>query len=147
MITYSLDTSVMVSHLRNDQFAEESDRFLRQAMDKKIHLVMPDVVYAELYTGVYLSDNPKSEEARLQSFLAVNAIEVRTSRSLKTAKRAGELYSRPLLSGDGGIRRILPDFLIAAQAEAISEAFVTWNVSDFKNLGLRIPVLSPDSIR
>ena len=147
MITYSLDTSVMVSHLRNDQFAEESDRFLRQAMDKKIHLVMPDVVYAELYTGVYLSDNPKSEETRLQSFLAVNAIEVRTSRSLKTAKRAGELYSRHLISGEGGIRRILPDFLIAAQAEAISEAFVTWNVSDYKNLGLRIPVLSPDSVR
>jgi len=41
----------------------------------------------------------------------------------------------------------LPDFLIAAQAEAISEAFVTWNVPDFKNLGLRIPVLSPDSVR
>src|SRR3989304_2780278 len=101
MITYSLDTSVMVSHLRNDQFAEESDRFLRQAMDKKIHLVMPDVVYAELYTGVFLSDNPKSEETRLQSFLAVNAIEVRTSRSLKTAKRAGELYSRHLMSGEG----------------------------------------------
>jgi hypothetical protein len=38
----------------------------------------------------------------------------------------------------------LPDFLIAAQAEALSEAFITWNIPDYKNLGLKIRVLSPD---
>ncbi len=37
-------------------------------------------------------------------------------------------------------RRILPDFLIAAQVETTS-AFVTWNVPDYENLGLNIPVL------
>lgn len=144
MITYSLDTSVMVSHLRDDRFAVESDRFLRRATAKKIRLVMPDVVYAELYTGLYLSDSPKSEEVRVQSFLAVNNVEVRTSRSLKVAKRAGELYSKHLRGRGKGIRGILPDFLIAAQAESVSEAFITWNVSDYKSLGLEIPVLSPD---
>ena len=49
-------------------------------------------------------------------------------------------------SGRGsGIQRILPDFLIAAQAEATSDALITWNVLDYKNLGLRVPVHSPDA--
>jgi predicted nucleic acid-binding protein len=140
--TYSLDTSVLVSHLRGDKFADDTDRFFRRAVEKKAKLVMPDVVYSELYTGIYLSENPKSEETRVQKFLAVNGIEVRTSKSLKTARRAGELYSKHL-GTKVGVRRILPDFLIAAQVEVTSEAFVTWNVSDYQNLGLKIPVLPP----
>lgn len=103
---------------------------------------MPDVVYAELYTGIFLAPNPKVEETRVQSLLKVNGVEVRTSKSLKVAKRAGELYSK-VLEGASSFGRILPDLLIAAQAEATSEAFVTWNESDFGDLGLRIPVLSP----
>ena len=106
--------------------------------------MMPDVVYAELYTGIYLSENPKSEEKRVQSFLAVNNIEVRASRSLKVAKRAGELYSTHLNRRGVAVQRILPDFLIAAQAEATSKAFITWNELDYKDLGLKIPVLSPE---
>ncbi len=142
-LTYSLDTSVLVSHLTGDRFADDTDRFFRRAIEKKMRLVIPDVVYAELYTGIYLSEDPKAQETRIQKFLAVNGIEVRTSRSLKIAKRAGELYSRHL-GNKGGLRRILPDFLIAAQVEATSEGFLTWNVSDYQNLGLKIPVLSPD---
>ncbi len=147
MTTFSLDTSVTISHLRDDRFAEETNRFLRRAIEKKIRLIIPDVVYAELYTGVYLSDNPKFEEARMQRFLSVNNIEVRTSRSLKIAKRAGELYSEHLRRRANKVSRILPDFLIAAQVEAASEAFITWNVLDYQNLGLEIPVLSPDKAR
>ena len=141
--TYSLDTSVLISHLKGDSFADESDRFLRRMVQKKIGLVIPDIVYAELYTGIYLSDDPKSEETRVQRFLAVNGIEIRMSRSLKSAKRAGELYSKYLMNKSGG-RRILPDFLIAAQVETTSVAFVTWNILDYENLGLNIPVLAPN---
>lgn len=144
MTVYALDTNVMVSHLRDDRFAEETGLFLRRAIEKKIRLLMPDIVYAELYTGIYLSEDPKSEEARVQSLLAVNNIEIRIPRSLKIAKRAGELYSKHLRGGRNGARRILPDFLIAAQAEASSEAFVTWNVLDYQHLGLKIRVLPPN---
>lgn len=145
MTTYSLDTNVLVSHLRDDRFARKTDRFLRRAMEKKTRLVISDVAYAELYTGIYLSGDPKSEEARVQSFVAVNNIEVKTSKSLRIARRAGELYSRHLSGKGSGIQRILPDFLIAAQAEAASDALITWNVPDYKNLGLRIPARSPDT--
>jgi predicted nucleic acid-binding protein len=147
MTVYSLDTNVIISHLRDDRFAKETDQFFRRAIEKEDRLVMPDVVYAELYTGIFLSENPKSEEARVQSFLAVNNVEVRSSRSLKVAKRAGELYSTHLNRRGIAIQRILPDFLIAAQAEATSRAFITWNEPDYKNLGLKIPIFSPAKAR
>ena len=136
---------MLVSHLRGDRFVEETDSFLRRAIDRKKQLVMPDVVYAELYTGIFLAPEPKAEEARVQSLLKVNGVEVRTSRSLKVAKRAGELYSK-VLKGADSLGRILPDFLIAAQAEATSQAFVTWNEIDYRSLGLRIPVLNPAKV-
>jgi predicted nucleic acid-binding protein len=143
MRTLSLDTSVLISHLRGDRFAEETDSFLRRAIEDKTQLVIPDIVYAELYTGIFLASDPRVEEAKVQSFLGVNGIEVRTSRSLKTVKRAGELYSK-MLRAQRGVQRILPDFLIAAQAEATSECFVTWNKEDYDHLGLRIRVLRPN---
>lgn len=139
--TYSLDTSVLISHLKGDHFADETDSFFRRAMEENKSLVIPDIVYSALYTGIYLSVNPKSEETRVQKFLAVNNIEIRTSRSLKIARRAGELYSKYLKRNN--FTRILPDFLIAAQVEATSEAFVTWNRGDFAGLKLKIPVLLP----
>lgn len=142
MKTLSLDTSVLISHLRGDEFAEETDSFLRRVKEDRMQLVIPDVVYAELYTGIFLASNPSAEEAKVQSLLGINGIEVRTSRSLKTVKRAGELYSKRLREQDR-VQRILPDFLIAAQAEATSEGFVTWNEEDYEDLGLRIPVLRP----
>lgn len=144
--TCSLDTSVLISHLKGDHLADRTDEFFRRSMEEKASLVIPDIVYSELYTGIYLSEDPKSEETRVQRFLAVNNVEVRTSRSLKTAKRAGELYSTYLgTRGGGGAKRILPDFLIAAQAEGISEVFVTWNLEDYQDLELDIPVRSSEN--
>jgi predicted nucleic acid-binding protein len=143
MTTLSLDTSVIISHLRGDRFAEATDSFLRRATVGRKQLVIPDVVYAELYTGIFLALDPKVEETKVQSVLKVNGVEVRTSRSLKVARRAGELYSKGLRS-DAPHRRILPDFLIAAQAEATSDAFVTWNEAGYRDLGLRIPVSLPN---
>lgn len=143
MTTLTLDTSVLISHLSGDRFAEETGTFLRRAVENKRQLVIPDVVYSELYTGIFLASDPRVEEARVQSLLKVNGVEVRTSKSLKVARRAGELYSRGL-KGKAAFERILPDFLIAAQAEATSDEFVTWNEADYVGMGLRIPVLRPN---
>ena len=142
MTTLALDTNVLISHLSGDRFAEETDTFLRRAIENKRKLVIPDVVYSELYTGIFLASDPRVEEARVQGLLKVNGVEVRTSRSLKAARRAGELYSRGI-RGKAAFERILPDFLIAAQAEATSDEFVTWNDADYANMGLTIPVLRP----
>lgn|GEM_PF-1136407 len=146
MTIYSLDTNVIISHLRGDRFANETDEFFRRAIRNNNKLVIPEVVYAELYTGIYLASKPKIEETRVQSLLAVNAIEVRTQRSLKVAKRAGELYAAYLKRMKAAGTRILPDYIIAAQAEAISEIFVTWNESDYLGLKMKIPVSSPRNV-
>ena len=140
--TISIDTSVLISHLKGDRFADETDSFLQSALEERRQLIMSDVVYAELYTGIFLAEDPRSDEARVQNLLKVNGIEVRTSKSLKVARRAGELYSM-VLKGSASTGRILPDMLIAAQAEFTSKEFVTWNEADYKDLELRIPVLSP----
>jgi predicted nucleic acid-binding protein len=143
--TVSLDTSVLISQLRGDRFADQTDSFFRRAVEGKKQLVIPDVVYAELYTGIFLAPDSRAEEARVQSFLKVNGIEVRTSKSLKVARRAGELYSKTL-RGVASFERILPDLLIAAQAEATSQAFATWNEADYRDLGVRIPVMTPSKL-
>ncbi len=62
---FALDTSVLISHLKGDEFASQTGRFLRWASRSKHKLVVSDVVYAELYTGVILGSEPATEEKRV----------------------------------------------------------------------------------
>ena len=101
-----------------------------------------DIVYSELYIGVYLSHDPALEEKRIQQFLAVNEIEVKRV-SLRMSKRVGELYAKHLRKTKSTFKRILPDFIIGAHAEQHSNAFVTWNPSDYD---LSIPVMTPSCL-
>ncbi len=127
---YSLDTNLIISHFKGDKFSDDTDSFLAWVKDREHEMYISDIVYAELYTGVYLSNDPANEEKRLQRFLAVNNIDVRYTSS-KTAKRAGELYAKNLLKNKRSLKRILPDFVIGAHAEQYSDAFLTWNPSDY----------------
>lgn len=127
---YSLDTNVIISHFKGDKFSNDTDSFFAWVKDAGHEMYIADIVYAELYTGVYLSNDSANEEKRLQRFLAVNNIEVKYTTS-KTAKRAGELYAKNLLKNKRSLKRILPDFVIGAHAEQYSDAFVTWNPSDY----------------
>ncbi|MCZ7362370.1 MAG: type II toxin-antitoxin system VapC family toxin [Candidatus Methanoperedens sp.] len=126
---YSLDTNVIISHFKGDKFSNDTDIFFARVKDAGHEMYIADIVYAELYTGVYLTNDSANEEKRLQRFLAVNNIEVKYTTS-KTAKRAGELYAENLLKNKRSLKRILPDFVIGAHAEQYSDAFVTWNPSD-----------------
>ncbi|MGI0084556.1 MAG: type II toxin-antitoxin system VapC family toxin [Nitrososphaerales archaeon] len=143
MTTFSLDTNVIISHLRGDRFSQETDRFFQRMAQKRTQLIVSDIVYSELYTGIFLSREPDMEENRVQSLLAVNDIQVRSPKTLKMARRAGELYARYLGRDLNLTGRTLPDFLIAAQAEASSEGLVTWNATDYKTLELAVPILTP----
>jgi len=106
---------------------------------------MSDVAYGELYAGIHLSDDPPFEERRVQRFLAVNKIETRLAGSLEVAKRAGQIYATHLKKRGEGPRRILPDFLIGAHAEAYASQLLTWNPEDFKNY-LTIDVKTPTDL-
>lgn len=138
----SLDTNVIISHFKGDRFVEDTDRFFIWARDAGHIMTIVDIVYAELYTGVYLSGDPSVEEKHLQRFLAVNNIQIKYTTS-KTAKKAGQLYAKNLLKNRGSMRRILPDFIIGAHAEQNSDALITWNPPDYD---LNRPVMTPEEI-
>src|SRR3989337_4612746 len=127
---YSLDTNVIISHFKGDKFSDDTDNFFAWVKNSGHELYIADIVYAELFTGVYLSKDSTNEEKLLQRFLAVNNIEVKYTSS-KTTKRAGELYAKNLLKNKRSLKRILPDFIIGAHAEQYSDALVTWNPSDY----------------
>ncbi|HLB71737.1 MAG: type II toxin-antitoxin system VapC family toxin [Candidatus Methanoperedens sp.] len=127
---YSLDTNVIISHFKGDKFSDDTYRFFTQVKHVGHEMYIADIVYAELYTGIYLSQDSATEEKRLQRFLAVNNIEVKYTSS-KTAKRAGELYAQNLMKNNWSLKRILPDFIIGAHAEQYSDALITWNPSDY----------------
>ncbi len=136
---YSLDTNVIISHFKADKFSDDTDRFFAWVREYGHEMIIADIVYGELYTGVYLSQDPQLEERNMHKFLSVNEIEVKNP-SIKTAKRAGELYSRYLRKNKKALKRILPDFIIGAHAEKYSDSLITWNPSDYK---IEIPVMTP----
>jgi predicted nucleic acid-binding protein len=68
---YALDTNVIISHFQGDKFSDDTDRFFSWTKEAGHEMYIADIVYAELYTGVYLSNDPANEEKRLQRFLAV----------------------------------------------------------------------------
>jgi len=135
----SLDTNLIISHFKGDKFSDDTDSFFAWVRNVGHEMYVLDIVYSELYTGVYLSQDPALEEKRIQQFISVNEIEVKHV-SLKISKRAGELYAKHLLKHTKTFRRILPDFIIGAHAESHSDAFVTWNPSDYD---LNIAVMTP----
>jgi Predicted nucleic acid-binding protein, contains PIN domain len=138
---YSLDTNIIISHFKADKFSADTDRFFAWVKNSGHKIYIAGIVYAELYTGVYLSQNPALEGKQIERFLAVNDIEVEHISS-KIAKRAGELYARHLLKNKkNDFKRILPDFVIGAHAEQYSDALVTWNPSDYDiNIAVKTPV-------
>ena len=135
----SLDTNLIISHFKGDVFSDDTDRFFGWVRNAGHEMYIVDIVYSELYTGVYLSQDQALEERRIQQFLAVNEIEVKHVSS-KISKRAGELYANHLLKNKRPLKRILPDFIIGAHAEHHSDVLVTWNPSDYD---LNIDVMTP----
>jgi predicted nucleic acid-binding protein len=127
---YSLDTNIIISHFKGDKFSNDTDSFFAWVKDAGHEMYIADIVYAELFTGVYLSNDSAKEEKRLQRFLAVNNIEVKYTTS-KIAKRSGELYAKTLLKNKRSLKRILPDFVIGAHTEQYGDALITWNPSDY----------------
>lgn len=64
---YSLDTNVIISHFKADKFSDDTDRFFAWIKDFGHRIYIADIVYAELYTGVYLSPNPALEGRRIKN--------------------------------------------------------------------------------
>jgi predicted nucleic acid-binding protein len=57
-VRMALDTNLIVSHLKDDEFAIDTRKFLKWARDTK-SLPISEVVYAELYSGIELIADPR----------------------------------------------------------------------------------------
>jgi len=144
-VKIALDTNIIVSHLKDDEFAEATRRFLKWAKTTKQSLLISEIAYAELYAGIELSTDPKLEERKVQRFLAINDIEIRLNNRLDVAKRSGRIYAAYLTETGTTHERILPDFLVGAHAEIYGEILATWNPKDFAKY-LKAPALTPTQI-
>jgi len=71
---YSLDTNVIISHFKSDRFSDDTDRFFAWIKNSGHKMYIADIVYAELYTGVYLSQEAAVEEKRLHVEQHSNAL-------------------------------------------------------------------------
>jgi len=136
-----VETSVIVSPLVKDEFADTTLKFFECALMMGAKLLINGIVLSELYTWVFLSRNPKQSEKELKEFLNINQIKIIMEMNEKIFKRAGELHAKYRKRG-GKRERILADFLIGAHAEEISDILVTWNPSDFSQL--RIKIMTPE---
>jgi predicted nucleic acid-binding protein len=104
-----VDTSVLLDILLNDKrFAESSESLVRKYRNKD-RLVICEVVLAEIRPAL-------QNEADLYSFCEDLGLEFEPCPT-QAAVLAGSMYAR-YLANRGTAKRVLPDFLVAAQAQA-----------------------------
>lgn len=126
---YSLDTNVILSHFKEDRFWDDTDRFFAWIKQEGHEMYISDLVYVELYIGVYLSKDSANEKKQLQRFLAVNNIEGKYTSS----KIINDLvnFLQITCCDISSLKRKLPKLIVGAHAEQYSDALVTWNPSDY----------------
>lgn len=126
---YSLDTNVILSHFKEDKFSDDTDSFFAWIKHEGHEMYISDLVYVELYIGVYLSNDSANEKKQLQRFLAVNNIEGKYTSS-KIINDMVSFLQRTCCE-ISSLKRRLPNLIIGAHAEQYSDALVTWNPSDY----------------
>ncbi len=126
---YSLDTNVILSHFKEDRFSDDTDSFFAWIKNEGHEVYISDLVYVELYIGIYLSKDSANEKKQLQRFLAVNNIEGKYTSS----KIINDLVSflQRTCCEISSLKRKLPNLIVGAHAEQYSDALVTWNPSDY----------------
>jgi predicted nucleic acid-binding protein len=124
---YSLDTNVILSHFKEDRFSDDTDSFFAWIKNEGHEMYISDLVYVELYIGIYLSKDSANEKKQLQRFLAVNNIEGKYTSS----KIINDLVSflQRTCCEISSLKRKLPNLIVGAHAEQYSDALVTWNPS------------------
>ena len=126
-MNYFIDTNVIIDFLEAEKLAVECMRKLVEQ-----HVFISSIVAAELYRGVFLSEN-KREAERVAEF--IKTVEIKDF-DHKSAQIFGQKYAQ--LKKAGKITQEV-DLLIASVCLAHDGVFVTRNSKDFKNIeGLKI---------
>ena len=133
-MTTAVDTSVLLDLLLDDpQFAERSERALRRSSARG-RLIVGETVVAELMPTL-------KSEAELLKFLADLNLEFVPS-TQRSAARAGETYQE-YLTNKGTAKRVLPDFLVAAHAEAHADGLLARDRGYYRSYFDSLNVVDP----
>ena len=132
-----VDTSVLLDILVDDKrFAESSELLLRKCRNKG-RLVICEVVLAEIRPAL-------ESEAELSSFCEDIGLEFEAC-PLEAASLAGAMYAR-YLANKGTAKRVLPDFLVGAQAQVGGQILLARDRGYYREYFKDIELLDPSRI-
>ncbi|ETX08932.1 type II toxin-antitoxin system VapC family toxin [Candidatus Entotheonella palauensis] len=142
----SLDSSILISHLRGDLHQEAVLASMEQLHVLEAELTLPLLCYAEVWTGIELLDDAEQQRqvaAAVHRILEVSRIMLVADNVeiVREAARAQADYRRR-----GGRREVLiPDFVIGANAAHYSGRLLTTNPRDFLRAFPSLEVLTPQT--
>ncbi|MFH2114348.1 MAG: PIN domain-containing protein [Spirochaetota bacterium] len=132
-----VDTSVLLDILLDDKrFAEPSELLLRKARNKG-RLVICEVVLAEIRPAL-------QSNAELAGFCEDIGLEFEAC-TMEAAILAGSMYAR-YLANKGTAKRVLPDFLIGAQAQACGYTLLARDRGYYREYFKSIELLDPSRV-
>jgi predicted nucleic acid-binding protein len=139
----SLDSSILISHLRDDSHQETVMAAMERLEVLGAELTLPLLCYAEVWTGVELLHEAEQQQSADAIHQLLQASSIRLVADNVTiarqAARAQAAYRRR-----GGRREaLIPDFIIGASASYYSGRLLTTNPRDFFRAFSTLDVLTP----
>ena len=144
MFETNLDSSVIISILIKDTHFQEAKNTIIKFKEEKTRIYISLIVYAEIWTGIELTDDPVQREQIENNFKhLIDSLEGKiVPDNVIIAQRAAMAQAE--YRKKGGTRKVLiPDFLIGANAEFYSKRILTTNPRDFMKYFPNVEVLTP----
>lgn len=130
MIT-AVDTTILIDVIRSDEHALNA---LSMASAKG-HLVIGEIVYAEMCAGMSLKD--------MEHFCRDFNIELITS-SPKALSLAGQIWLRYKQNSASSKVRVLADFMVAAHAVMHADQLLTCDRGFYRNYFKELKIITPE---
>jgi len=164
---YAVDTNVFLNVFKREEpFLGASLKLFRAANQKRVQLIISEVVLTELLVGVFLSPQPRIFRRKLERFLTAAQVQTipNTAQALDEAGRAfseffrkrgamfqcprcGKVISFTCPSCEASIyprERMLPDFLVGAHAIVNAEGLITRERPVYEAYFPSLKLLSPE---
>ncbi|MHA1730838.1 MAG: type II toxin-antitoxin system VapC family toxin [Promethearchaeota archaeon] len=138
----TLDSSVVISLLKNDEFCPDVIKAVEIIKRLEIQTIICYVTYAEIWVGVLGSKTPKKDEMLVNKTLyELFGVKI-TNFNVTIARTAAAAFLK-YKSLKGKREFLIPDFLIGAHAQYYTNAILTTNPRDFQKYIPELDVLTP----
>ncbi|MHA1291413.1 MAG: PIN domain-containing protein, partial [Promethearchaeota archaeon] len=138
----TLDSSIVISLLKEDEFYKEIVQVIKIIKDLKIQVLVSHIAYAEIWVGVIASKTPKKDENRVNKTLYELFGAKITDLNITIARTAAAAFLK-YKNLKGTREFLIPDFLIGAHAQYYTKSILTTNPRDFQRYIPDLNVLTP----